>query len=125
LKDGISPGIAGPTQANPIFVVFEEEEAMAKTEKGDAGVAIVQNGAAMTVRTRGTINKRQVGDIVSGRDDRRHQGNDWPRILSWMTPSCSAATRLLDYRRHLHQLGSYGFEHVSSSATALPPSGNR
>jgi hypothetical protein len=64
LKDGISPGIAGPTQANPIFVVFEEEEAMAKTEKGDAGVAIVQNGAAMTVRTRGTINKRQVGDIV-------------------------------------------------------------
>lgn len=37
---------------------------MAETRKGDAKVAIVQNGAAVIVRTRGTINKRQASDIV-------------------------------------------------------------
>jgi hypothetical protein len=37
---------------------------MAKTSKGHAKVAIVQNGAAVTVRIKGAITKRQATDIV-------------------------------------------------------------
>lgn len=37
---------------------------MAETQRGDAKIAIVQNGAAVLVRISGTINKRQASDIV-------------------------------------------------------------
>jgi hypothetical protein len=37
---------------------------MADTKTGDAKFTIVQNGAAVIVRTKGTITRRQASDIV-------------------------------------------------------------